>query len=150
MKSQWLPRRTFFLTCSTVGWSNIFIKMRYNCKMFCNLKSFSNKVLGIHQEIHSLDDILCSFRYNPNLSFSQEFWFEKRVTNDYSPSEQKRLMLQRSCRLLVHETMHLLGFSHCIYYSCCMNGSGHLKEDFSPTHVSVPCRPRETGTAILI
>ena len=82
-------------------------------------------------KINNLNDIFYSFRYNPNLSFSPEFWFEKRVTNDYSPSEQKRLMLERSCRLLVHETMHLLGISHCIYYSCCMNGSGHLKEDFS-------------------
>ena len=65
------------------------------------------------------------------MSFSPEFWFEKHVTNEYPPVEQKRLMLQRSCRLLVHETLHLLGLNHCIYYSCCMNGSGHLKEDFS-------------------
>ena len=68
-------------------------------------------------KIHNLNDIFYFFRYNPNLTFSSEFWFEKRVTNDYSPSEQKRLMLQRSCRLLVHETMHLLGFSH---RSCCL------------------------------
>jgi len=35
---------------------------------------------------------------------------------------QQRLMLQRSCRLLVHELAHLFGFEHCIYYACCMNG----------------------------
>eukprot|EP00698_Gefionella_okellyi_P003052 TRINITY_DN12872_c0_g1_i1.p3 TRINITY_DN12872_c0_g1~~TRINITY_DN12872_c0_g1_i1.p3 ORF type:complete len:122 (+),score=33.82 TRINITY_DN12872_c0_g1_i1:808-1173(+) len=32
--------------------------------------------------------------------------------------------------------MHLLGFDHCIYYACVMNGSGHLAEDFSqPMHL---------------
>lgn len=38
--------------------------------------------------------------------------------------------LQRSCKLLVHEIAHLLGVDHCIWFSCCMNGSGHLSEDF--------------------
>ena len=39
-------------------------------------------------------------------------------------------MLVRSCRLLVHEVAHILGIAHCIFYECCMNGSGHLEEDF--------------------
>ncbi len=38
--------------------------------------------------------------------------------------------LSRACKLLVHETMHLLGVGHCTYMDCCMNGSGHLQEDF--------------------
>ena len=41
-----------------------------------------------------------------------------------------RLLLERCCKLLVHEIGHLLGIDHCIHYSCCMNGSGHLEEDF--------------------
>ncbi len=70
-------------------------------------------------------------RYNPTLSFSSEFWYEShRINLRMSNSEQRRIMLQRSCKLLVHEVAHLLGVDHCIWYSCCMNGSGHLKEDF--------------------
>ncbi|KAJ7369385.1 metallopeptidase [Desmophyllum pertusum] len=38
---------------------------------------------------------------------------------------------QRSCKLLVHEIAHLFGVNHCIWFSCCMNGSGHLSEDFA-------------------
>ena len=38
--------------------------------------------------------------------------------------------MERCIKLLVHETMHLLGLDHCIYFACVMNGSGHLKEDF--------------------
>ena len=48
----------------------------------------------------------------------------------------------------MHEIAHLLGVDHCIWYSCCMNGSGHLSEDFGKcllngnsffedTHISV-------------
>ena len=48
----------------------------------------------------------------------------------YPPDERNKLLLVRSCRLLVHEIAHLLGIDHCIYYECCMNGSGHLDEDF--------------------
>ena len=39
-------------------------------------------------------------------------------------------LLNRSCKVLVHEIGHLFGIGHCIYFDCCMNGSGHLKEDY--------------------
>jgi len=70
-------------------------------------------------------------RYNPKIKFSPEFWYEiKKKKTKYSASENRKLILVRSCRLLVHEIAHLLGVAHCIYYECCMNGSGHLEEDF--------------------
>ena len=37
---------------------------------------------------------------------------------------------------------HLLGFEHCVFFRCCMNGSGHLAEDFAQV---VPKRGREGG-----
>ena len=37
-------------------------------------------------------------------------------------------MLQRCCKLLVHEVAHLLGVDHCIHFACLMNGSNHLEE----------------------
>lgn len=30
---------------------------------------------------------------------------------------------------MVHETGHMFGLKHCIYYSCIMNGSNHLNEN---------------------
>ena len=26
---------------------------------------------------------------------------------------------------------HLLGMAHCVHFACCINGSGHLAEDFA-------------------
>ena len=69
-------------------------------------------------------------RYDPNMTFSAEFWHTLVMNTEYKQDERQRLILQRSCRLLVHEISHLLGIAHCIYFSCCMNGSGHLSEDF--------------------
>eukprot|EP01047_Picozoa_sp_COSAG01_P054662 COSAG01_NODE_5999_length_3905_cov_9.655028_2_plen_146_part_00 len=42
-----------------------------------------------------------------------------------------KLLLARSCKLLVHEIGHLLGIDHCTHFACCMNGSGHLEEDYA-------------------
>ncbi len=71
-------------------------------------------------------------RYDPTLSFSAEHWHE--ITGEHQPRklspQDLRVILQRSCKLLVHELSHLLCVDHCIWHSCCMNGSGHLAEDF--------------------
>ena len=70
-------------------------------------------------------------RYDPSLCFSTEYWHEIEARDLEMGIEQKAVtILQRSCKLLVHEIAHLLGVDHCIWYSCCMNGSGHLSEDF--------------------
>ncbi len=46
------------------------------------------------------------------------------------------LLLRRSCKVLAHETAHLLGIAHCVFYSCLMNGSNHLAEsDARPLHL---------------
>ena len=70
------------------------------------------------------------YRYDPTLSFSQEFWYEVNQSTTIDQTEHKKLVLQHSCKLVVHEIAHLLGVDHCIFYECCMNGSGHLAEDF--------------------
>jgi archaemetzincin len=50
------------------------------------------------------------------------------------------LLLRRSARVLNHETGHMFGLWHCIYYSCTMNGSNHLAEDDSiPLHLCPVC-----------
>ncbi|CAD5112557.1 unnamed protein product [Dimorphilus gyrociliatus] len=67
-------------------------------------------------------------RYDPTLKFCTEFW-HKYEENACRVDERWNLLLKRSCTLLVHEMGHLLGIGHCIYFDCCMNGSGHLEED---------------------
>ncbi|KAL3866504.1 hypothetical protein ACJMK2_043797 [Sinanodonta woodiana] len=70
------------------------------------------------------------YRYDPSLLFSMENWYEIERDKTVSRKDKICLMLQRGSKLLVHEICHLLGIDHCIYFDCCMNGSGHLAEDF--------------------
>jgi archaemetzincin len=50
------------------------------------------------------------------------------------------LVLRRSCKVLAHETAHIFGLEHCIYFSCLMNGSNHLAEsDRRPLHLCPVC-----------
>ncbi len=49
-------------------------------------------------------------------------------------------VLRRVLRTGVHETGHLFGFQHCIFYECCMCGSNHLGElDRRPLWVCPQC-----------
>ena len=71
-------------------------------------------------------------RYNPNLTFSSEFWYDVRAVTTPLPHDvENKMVFERSLKLLVHEIMHLLGLDHCIYFACVMNGSGNLEEDFN-------------------
>ncbi|MEW6746643.1 MAG: archaemetzincin [Planctomycetota bacterium] len=62
------------------------------------------------------------------------FYSEERG-DDYRP-----LLLRRSLKVLVHETGHMFGLHHCIYFQCVMNGSNHLQEsDARPLHFCPVC-----------
>lgn len=62
-------------------------------------------------------------RYDPK--------FYGEATNDAA-----RLILRRSCKVLAHETGHMFGIEHCIWYRCLMNGSNHIQEaDERPLHL---------------
>ena len=48
----------------------------------------------------------------------------------------KELTLRRSCKVLTHESGHMFGLAHCIWFRCIMNGSNHLAEsDARPMHL---------------
>lgn len=48
----------------------------------------------------------------------------------------RELMLRRSCKVLAHETCHMFGIAHCIWFRCVVNGSNHLAEtDARPLHL---------------
>ncbi|MDD5216464.1 MAG: archaemetzincin [Candidatus Omnitrophica bacterium] len=50
------------------------------------------------------------------------------------------LLLKRSMKVLTHETGHMFGLAHCIYFHCVMNGSNHLEEsDKRPFHLCPVC-----------
>ena len=41
---------------------------------------------------------------------------------------------------------HLLGMAHCVHFACCMNGSGHLAEDFAQPIFLCPVCLRDVCT----
>jgi archaemetzincin len=67
-------------------------------------------------------------RYDP------AFYGQKR-NKDY-----EKILLRRSCRVLAHETGHMFGLHHCIYFRCVLNGSNHLQEsDSRPLQLCPVC-----------
>jgi len=67
-------------------------------------------------------------RYDP------AFYGQKRG-KDY-----EKVLLRRSCKVLAHETGHMFGLKHCIYFKCSLNGSNHLKEsDSRPMNLCPVC-----------
>ena len=67
-------------------------------------------------------------RYDP------QFWDEPRG-KDY-----RSVILQRACKVLAHETTHLFGLQHCIFYDCVVDGANHMNEtDAQPQHVCPIC-----------
>ena len=54
--------------------------------------------------------------------------------------DYEEVLLRRSCKVLVHETSHMFGLTHCIYFKCVLNGSNHLGEsDSRPVHLCPVC-----------
>jgi archaemetzincin len=54
----------------------------------------------------------------------------------YDKPADDALLLRRSCKVLAHETCHMLGIRHCIFFHCLMNGSNHMEEsDRRPLHL---------------
>jgi archaemetzincin len=67
-------------------------------------------------------------RYDP------DFFGEPRKT------EYQALILRRSCKVLAHETAHMFGLAHCIYFHCLENGSNNLAEsDGKPVDLCPVC-----------
>jgi archaemetzincin len=65
-----------------------------------------------------------------NFVFGQAY--PKKGTGIFSfcryETEDKILLQRRCCLILGHETGHLFGIAHCIFYECMMNGVNHLGE----------------------
>jgi archaemetzincin len=62
--------------------------------------------------------------------------YHPRLSGGVAGRDSRALLLSRSCKVLAHETAHMFGIAHCIYYRCLMNGSNHLAEsDARPMHL---------------
>ncbi len=62
--------------------------------------------------------------------------YDPRFLDAAAPDGWQQLMLRRSCKVLAHETAHMFGIAHCVYFHCLMNGSNHLAEsDARPMHL---------------
>ncbi|MFT3867882.1 MAG: archaemetzincin [Nibricoccus sp.] len=54
--------------------------------------------------------------------------------------DYRQIILKRSCKVLAHETAHMFGLHHCIYFDCLMNGANNLAEsDSHPQHLCPVC-----------
>jgi archaemetzincin len=62
--------------------------------------------------------------------------YDPRHSGERPPDDWQQLMLRRSCKVLAHETAHMFGIAHCIFFHCLMDGSNHLAEsDARPLHL---------------
>jgi len=62
--------------------------------------------------------------------------YDPRFHGEARTPESDKLMLRRSCKVLAHETGHVFGIMHCVWFRCLMNGSNHLAEaDARPMHL---------------
>lgn len=66
--------------------------------------------------------------------------FDPAFFGQERPENYKELLLERSCGTLVHETAHMFGMQHCVYFHCVLNGSNHQAEsDAAPLHFCPVC-----------
>src|SRR5258708_2616267 len=62
--------------------------------------------------------------------------YDPKFYGEAPAAEARDLIFRRSCKVLAHETSHMFGIQHCIWYRCLMNGSNHLAEsDVRPLHL---------------
>jgi archaemetzincin len=62
--------------------------------------------------------------------------YDPRFYGQAPTADTHKLMLRRSCKVLAHETCHMFGIEHCVWFRCLLNGSNHLVEsDARPLHL---------------
>ncbi len=62
--------------------------------------------------------------------------YDPRFYSEAPTTDSRQLMLRRCCKVLAHETCHMFGIEHCVWFRCLMNGSNHLDEsDARPLHL---------------
>ena len=92
--------------------------------LYCGEGQYVFGVASLDQRVGVLS--LC--RYYP------EFWGSTAREGD------EHRGLRRACKILNHETGHMFGLRHCVFYRCAMNYSNSLQElDGTPIHYCPIC-----------
>lgn len=72
-------------------------------------------------------------RYDP-------YFFEEKSEEVEYTQEENILILRRALNVMVHETGHMMGLPHCVYFKCMMNGAMSLEEsDSQPSYECPAC-----------
>jgi len=70
-------------------------------------------------------------------------WSIHRLGDPDENDDTYKLCLQRTLKVAVHETGHMLGIQHCTAWQCGMNGSNHLAEsDRQPLEFCPECQSK--------
>ena len=74
--------------------------------------------------------------------------YDPMFSHESRGKDYRSLILQRSCKVLAHETAHMFGLQHCIYFECVVNGSNSMNEtDAAPQHLCPVCLRKLHHTA---
>ncbi|HLX63206.1 MAG TPA: archaemetzincin [Planctomycetota bacterium] len=85
--------------------------------------------------VFGLGDVRARVGVYSFVRYFPEFWNQPR-----QPGAERTALL-RACKVLNHETGHMFGLLHCIFYDCSMNGSMSLQEiDSAPVHFCPICQ----------
>ncbi|XP_078610237.1 archaemetzincin-2-like isoform X2 [Branchiostoma floridae x Branchiostoma japonicum] len=65
---------------------------------------------------------------------------KKSELEEFSMPPVTSVLLLRACKVMTHELCHMFGMKHCIYFSCCINGSNSRDEsDRRPVDLCPVC-----------
>ncbi|KAG2381869.1 hypothetical protein C9374_005661 [Naegleria lovaniensis] len=79
-------------------------------------------------------------RYNPEFRNEDENsteekdisveWDSDGIVDEEKLSSNDLIIIERCCKIVVHELAHMQQIGHCVFFDCIMNGSGWLEEDY--------------------
>jgi archaemetzincin len=73
---------------------------------------------------------------------------EPKFSGETPALDEHKVILRRSCKVLVHETAHMFGIEHCIWYRYLMNGSNHLAEPMHARYTLCPVDLRKLQVSV--
>lgn len=98
-------------------------------------------MIGItFEDIYNGDDNNYVFGLGSAASKTGVFSFARYDRRFWGEEENNELLTYCAVKVMIHEMCHMFGLSHCIYFSCLMNGSNHLEEGSKkPFHLCPVC-----------
>ncbi len=96
------------------------------------LKKLSKYVTNKTNENHRTS-VMSFYRYDPKRDRSS-------LAVDPGLQADQKVLVKRSCKMIIHHICEMFGMKHCIYFHCRMNGSAtNDQQDLSPVHLCPVC-----------